>query len=47
MVKQQIEEFGLGGVIDKVVRYGCIMPGDWQKKMHLGKKEEIENDIYN
>lgn len=30
-VRKQMEEFGLGEVIDEVVPYGCIMAGDWQK----------------
>lgn len=30
-VRQQMEEFGLGKVIDEVLPYGCIMAGDWQK----------------
>lgn len=28
----QIEEFGLGTVIDKIIPYGCIMAGDWLNK---------------
>lgn len=30
-VRAQMEEFGLGKVIDEVMPYGCIMAGDWQK----------------
>ncbi|MFI1770647.1 RtcB family protein [Thalassobellus citreus] len=30
-VRQQMDEFGLGKVIDEVMPYGCIMAGDWQK----------------
>ena len=30
-VRNQMEEFGLGEVIDEVIPYGCIMAGDWQK----------------
>lgn len=30
-VRNQMEEFGLGQVIDEVLPYGCIMAGDWQK----------------
>lgn len=30
-VRNQMEEFGLGKVIDVVMPYGCIMAGDWQK----------------
>lgn len=30
-VRTQMEEYGLGNVIDEVMPYGCIMAGDWQK----------------
>ena len=30
-VRNQMEEFGLGNVIDEVMPYGSIMAGDWQK----------------
>jgi RNA-splicing ligase RtcB len=30
-VRNQMEEFGLGTVVDEVLPYGCIMAGDWQK----------------
>ncbi|XLS29122.1 RtcB family protein [Flavobacteriaceae bacterium M23B6Z8] len=30
-VRNQMESFGLGKVIDEVLPYGCIMAGDWQK----------------
>ncbi|MDC8002913.1 RtcB family protein [Aureisphaera galaxeae] len=30
-VRSQMEEFGLGSVIDEVMPYGCIMAGDWLK----------------
>lgn len=30
-VRHQMEEFGLGKVIDEVMPYGCIMAGDWKK----------------
>ncbi|AXO80648.1 RtcB family protein [Olleya aquimaris] len=30
-VRNQMEEYGLGKVIDQVMPYGCIMAGDWQK----------------
>ncbi len=30
-VRNQMDEFGLGEVIDEVIPYGCIMAGDWQK----------------
>lgn len=31
MVKRQIQEFGLGEVLDEIMPYGCIMAGDWEK----------------
>jgi RNA-splicing ligase RtcB len=30
-VREQMETYGLGTVIDEVLPYGCIMAGDWQK----------------
>jgi len=30
-VQRQMEEFGLGEVVDRIMPYGCIMAGDWQK----------------
>jgi len=43
-VRSQMEEFGLGKVIDEVLPYGCIMAGDWQKnapwKIKRRKKQE-------
>lgn len=30
-VRAQIDEFGLGMVLDEVMPYGCIMAGDWRK----------------
>lgn len=31
MVKRQMQEFGLGEVVDEIMPYGCIMAGDWDK----------------
>jgi RNA-splicing ligase RtcB len=31
MVKRQMQEFGLGEVLDEIMPYGCIMAGDWEK----------------
>ncbi|HPQ20841.1 MAG TPA: RtcB family protein [Saprospiraceae bacterium] len=28
-VQAQIEKFGLGQVVDRIIPYGCIMAGDW------------------
>ena len=30
-VKAQMQEFGLGNIVDEVLPYGSIMAGDWQK----------------
>lgn len=30
-VRAQMEQFGLGEVIDEIMPYGCIMAGDWQQ----------------
>ena len=30
-VQQQMKKFGLGEVVDRILPYGCIMAGDWQK----------------
>ena len=37
-VRNQMEEFGLGKVIDEVVPYGCIMAGDWKKNAPWKKR---------
>lgn len=29
-LKRQMNEFGLGEVVDEILPYGCIMAGDWQ-----------------
>ncbi|MCH2223150.1 MAG: RtcB family protein [Crocinitomicaceae bacterium] len=46
-VRNQMDEFGLGTVIDEVMPYGCIMAGDWQKnapwKVKRRKKQERAN----
>ncbi len=39
-VRNQMEAYGLGKVIDEVMPYGCIMAGDWQKKCALEKLKE-------
>ena len=37
-VRNQMNEFGLGDVIDEVLPYGCIMAGDWKKNAPWRKK---------
>lgn len=38
-VRNQMEEFGLGKVIDEVMPYGCIMAGDWKKNAPWKKRK--------
>lgn len=38
-VRAQMNEFGLGTVVDEVLPYGCIMAGDFGKRV-FGKKEK-------
>ncbi|MEM8899702.1 MAG: RtcB family protein [Bacteroidota bacterium] len=39
MVQAQMKEFGLGEVVDRVMPYGCIMAGDWQKHAAWRRKK--------
>lgn len=39
-VRNQMEDFGLGTVIDAVVPYGCIMAGDWKKNAPWKRKNK-------
>jgi len=45
-VREQMDEFGLGTVIDEVMPYGCIMAGDWEKnapwKIKRRQKQEAK-----
>lgn len=42
-VQNQMEEFGLGKVVDKILPYGCIMAGDWQKDAPWRKRKRRQN----
>jgi RNA-splicing ligase RtcB len=42
-VRDQMEQFGLGTVIDEVMPYGCIMAGDWQKNAPWRIKKRQKN----
>jgi RNA-splicing ligase RtcB len=42
-VRDQMEQFGLGTVIDEVMPYGCIMAGDWQKNAPWRVKKRQKN----
>lgn len=37
-VRDQMQEYNLGEVIDEVMPYGCIMAGDWEKNAPWRKK---------
>ena len=37
-VQDQMKEFGLGEVVDRIMPYGCVMAGDWQKDAPWRKK---------
>jgi len=37
-VQAQMEEFGLGEVVDRIQPYGCIMAGDWGTEPHWKKR---------
>lgn len=39
-VQDQMKEFGLGDVVDKIEPYGCIMAGDWKKDAPWRKKKK-------
>jgi len=40
MVKRQMQEFGLGEVVDEIIPYGCIMAGDWEIDAPWRKKRQ-------
>jgi len=42
-VRNQMDEFGLGKIIDEVLPYGCIMAGDWKKNAPWKKRRNNEN----
>ncbi len=46
-VRKQMEEFGLGKVIDEVMPYGCIMAGDWKKNAPWKKRRNRNNEKRN
>lgn len=43
-VREQMDEFGLGTVLDEVLPYGCIMAGDWQKNAPWKKRKRRRRD---
>lgn len=46
-VKKQIQEFGLGEIVDEILPYGCIMAGDWQidAPWKIKAREKYQNRI--
>lgn len=42
MVKRQMQEFGLGEVVDEIMPYGCIMAGDWEIDAPWKKKRQLK-----
>ncbi len=43
-VQAQMEEFGLGEVVDRIMPYGCIMAGDWQIDAPWRKRKRQKKD---
>lgn len=39
-VQAQMQEFGLGDVVDRILPYGCIMAGDWQANAPWKKRKK-------
>ncbi|MNV07634.1 RNA-splicing ligase RtcB [compost metagenome] len=46
-VRNQMDEFGLGTVIDEVMPYGCIMAGDWGKNApwKIKRRQKMERAL--
>lgn len=42
-VQRQMKTFGLGEVVDKVMPYGCIMAGDWERNAPWKKRRRRKN----
>ena len=42
-VKNQIQEFGLGEIVDEILPYGCIMAGDCQRDAPWRRKKRRRN----
>ena len=45
MVKRQMQEFGLGEVLDEIMPYGCIMAGDWEIDAPWKVKRRNKNKV--
>ncbi len=44
-VRQQMQEFGLGEVVDMVMPYGCIMAGDWEINAPWRVKRRLKQEL--
>jgi tRNA-splicing ligase RtcB (3'-phosphate/5'-hydroxy nucleic acid ligase) len=44
-VQRQMEYFGLGEVVDRILPYGCIMAGDWEQEAPWKKKKQSKNKL--
>jgi len=42
-VQDQMKSFGLGEVVDKILPYGCIMAGDWQRDAPWKRRRKRRN----
>lgn len=40
-IRQQMQQFDLGQIVDEVLPYGCIMAGDWQKNAPWKSKKNV------
>ena len=45
MVKRQMQEFGLGEVLDEIMPFGCIMAGDWEIDAPWKVKRRNKNKV--
>jgi len=43
-VQAQMKEFGLGEVVDRIMPYGCIMAGDWQRDAPWRKRKRARQE---
>ncbi|MFK8104532.1 MAG: RtcB family protein [Saprospiraceae bacterium] len=43
-VQAQMQEFGLGTVVDRIMPYGCIMAGDWQIEAPWRKRRRLKKE---
>ena len=41
-IKHQIRALGLAETIDRIMPYGCLMAGDWEKEAPWRKKKKAK-----